>query len=180
MKKRRALISVFIIAFMLCIPFSIRRNIPDPAERGSDHAAEQAAAELEKQLSLHASVTWVTNCMGCGHTYSFSDASSVIGFTRDELASSFPEWSIKSFTREYALLERNIEGYCPEHFLLFYEQKRLSVYTVTEPWLKLEKLMSFDPSPYLFTEDELDELKNGAAFNSLIELDRYTDKHKKR
>ena len=176
------IVSVFAVAlsFLLALPQIHLGKTDRPADPSENHDTPLAVgAELEEELSPTASVEWLTHCTRCGHTYSYSDAGPVIGLTRGELAERYPDWSISAFSRSGAVLERTAAVYCPEHFILFAGEGRLCVYTAAAPELQLVELVSFSSAPYSFTEEEILTLASeGMAFDSLIELDRYTDKHK--
>ncbi|MBR3382288.1 MAG: hypothetical protein IKG85_04540 [Clostridia bacterium] len=147
---------------------------PPPAE------AAEADTALLAEISPNAEVVRRTFCKKCGHIYEYASAEGVVGLTEDELKARFPEWEIEEFTREYVLMTRSIDGFCPEHHVIFLEGDKLVVYSIVEPELKLEKLLDFDSSPYELGPAEKLLLKKGVAFSSLKELDDYTDRYRKK
>ncbi|MBO4562470.1 MAG: hypothetical protein J5772_02535 [Clostridia bacterium] len=130
-------------------------------------------ALLGIELSPAANVEWRTYCSRCGHTYTYYDASHVIGLDRDELASRYPDWEIVTFTREYALITRSIDRLCPEHHVLYLKDGGLEVYSVTEPELEEELLIGLDATPFGFDPNAEEMLSRGAVFDSLRDLDEY-------
>ena len=90
-----------------------------------------------------------------------------------------PEWHIAAFSREYSRLTRTLDAYCPEHYILYLERGIISVKTPVSPDLCEEELAAFEAEPYEFDEDEKARLKKGAAFDSLVEADRFLTEHKK-
>ncbi len=176
--KKHLLITLLLCllaAFSGCATLSDERTKAYPTE---DPGLIGAGAELYEQLSPSAAVEWRTYCRACGHTYVFRCADEAIGLTQSELASRFGGWTVKSFSREFAILEREIDGYCPDHFLLFRKGKKLRVYSVSEPELELVPLVDESAAQYSFSKEELEELASGIAFDSLLELDRYTESHR--
>lgn len=139
----------------------------------------EAEALLETELSPSALVHWSVRCLKCGHIYEYDSNEGVVGLTRHELETRFPEWSIAAFSREYAQLTREHDGWCPEHHLIFLEGDMLTVYSIVEPELTMEKLLDFSAEPFDLGPAERSLLKNGIAFSTLKELDDYTRRYKK-
>lgn len=148
-----------------------------PLEKSPGEDAVGADKALFTEISPSAAVEWRTLCKKCGHTYAYTDASEVIGLTREEIHRRFPEWQIDSFSREYAALSRSIDGYCPEHFILRLRKEKLWLYKASEPDLSEARLFTFDPSVYSFDSEEQNALKKGIAFDSLRLLDSFLEAH---
>ena len=177
MIKKITIVSVFVI---LCsISLSSIGCIKLRKHRGFSDNTSEAEALLSVEISPSASVEWNTLCKKCGHTYSYFSNEGVIGLSRSEFEYRYPEWSIESFSRENVILKRSIDGYCPDHHIVFLEGDRIVVYSVVEPELNLEKLLDFDSAPFDLGAVEIAFLKKGVAFSSLKELDDYTDRFKK-
>lgn len=133
----------------------------------------EAVSDPIKQLSPDAIVLWRTFCIKCGHTYTVSDAGSIIGLTEEEAASLFPTWRITAFTREAAVFTRSIDGACPDHFMLIRSGEELLVIRSIEPELEPGIRLKVDPSLLVFEPGETASLEEGILFDSLLELDDY-------
>ena len=167
-----------LILLITLLTFTLR-VFTKPSAHESAADSERISAVLEAEISPDASVHWSVYCKKCGHRYEYSTNEGVVGLTKDELLSRFPEWHVDTFTREYVSLSREHDGYCPEHYIVFLEGDKIVVYSITEPDLEMEKLLDFDTEPYEISPAVKLILKNGLALPSLIELDKYTDGFKK-
>lgn len=170
------ILSLLLLIILLTFTLGVFTK-PSQIDGGND--AEQMSAVLEAEISPEANVHWSVFCKKCGHCYEYSSNEGVVGLTKDELLRRFPEWRVETFTREYVSLSREHDGYCPEHYIVFLEGEKIVVYSITEPDLSMEKLLDFDTDPYELSTAAKLILKNGLAFPTLIELDKYTDGFKK-
>lgn len=149
------------------------------AKQADPEEARSVSAQLEKEISPNARVEWQIFCTKCGHSHVYFDALKVTGLTKTELARWYPEWHIAAFSREYSRLTRTLDAYCPEHYILYLERGIISVKTPVSPDLREEELAAFEAEPYEFDEGEKARLIKGAAFDSLVEADRFLTEHKK-
>ncbi|MCR5809249.1 MAG: hypothetical protein K6G56_06760 [Clostridiales bacterium] len=141
---------------------------------GNDGAVG-ANRDLVTEISPGAKVEWRTLCLRCGHYYVYCGAEKVIGFTLNELERRYRGWKVEAFSREFVQLSRELDCFCPEHFILRLKRDKLQILTVSEP--ELDEVALFEESAllYRFDDDEKDLLKDGVGFDSLKELDGFLE-----
>lgn len=177
MRKIVALLMIFAASFAavhISAEFFRPKTDTVPEEQSSD-----AWADPLKQISPQASVLRRTRFSACGHIYSSADADGVIGLTRSELESRFPDWHIELYSERFVVMTRTVDGYCPDHYILFLEGSRLRIARTAEPDFKLLTVLRQDASPYEFDAATAEMLRSGMAFDSLARLEDFVGQHQK-
>lgn len=144
-----------------------------------EEPSEEASAVFEAEVSPGAKAEWRVFCRKCGHAFTYSDASKVIGLSKAELERRLPDWSIAAFSREYVRLTKTMDVYCPDHYILYMRGGKLTVTTPVAPELNEEELASFTSERYSFPDKELERMTKGLAFDSLLEVENYISRYKK-
>lgn len=130
----------------------------------------------ESTLNSDARLAFVNVFTKCGHkTYEYSPAGEMSGYTRTELQNSSKSLRVVSFSPQEANIERYIDGYCPDHYLLKAKGKVLSIFKTDINTLSLVEKMrvSFDLSK--LEKDARDILEKGMIFGSLQEIEQYIE-----
>ncbi len=182
-------LAIFISAFSLLLAMSITAEpeseqpnmaleAPSSAEDGFIAAApiEEdgliAAAPFDEELAPGAVVELLTKCTLCGHTVK-SQRDDLAGITYNELAAGFSGWEVASFGHEGAVLSRELEAYCPRHYVLRYGYEELYIEQYTEDEFAPVRLMELSVVTDALPQELIKKLREGLAFNSLEEIDAF-------
>ncbi len=134
-----------------------------------EHNTSQTAATV-RDTTL---VEWITFFSACGHECVLSDRESAVGMTADMLAETYKGYEVRLFTDAHVKLKRELQGWCPEHFVLLMEDGALCVKKTDAETMLPYKVATLSASSDIFTENELKTLETGMAFDSLAAIDMY-------
>ncbi len=147
---------------------------PPPAEAAEPAEETPAAAQVaqrgEETVSPNAQVIW-QNQMCCGHTVEVESAQPIIGKTRAELEREYGADAILEFSPEKVTIAREMDLFCPEHYVLKLESGLLTVRKTGED-LKEEILLTLDVS---LPPDAAAECTEGLPFDSLEDINLYLE-----
>ena len=93
----------------------------------------------------------------------------MVNLTKEEIASKYPDWTIKEFSKDEIVLYKLANGLCNEHFVINDEEGAVIVYRLDEDYNKslYEKTNIY--TEYLPSED-LERLKEGIYVYTLSDL----------
>lgn len=105
----------------------IHPNSSPEAEMSESYINKNLDQEKTHLLSMEATKTISETTMklerfytSCGHTYveEYPMENRYIGKTKEELQTLFPNWHLKSFTSEQVVFRMELNGYCPDHYII--------------------------------------------------------------
>ncbi|MFZ5351414.1 MAG: BofC C-terminal domain-containing protein [Bacillota bacterium] len=107
----------------------------------------------------------------CGHTIEKSTLPSTdeVRLNKQELSLRYLPWSIKDFTSEEVLFERELETYCPKHFILGVNNGYIGVFVYNEEGERILKKTT-DISIDILTPADQKALQNGIIADTEDEL----------
>lgn len=130
--------------------------------------SETAGAVLDTAM-----VEWRTVFSGCGHTCVSEERKNAAGMTVEELEEAYENYKVNLFTEERIELRQELQGYCPEHFVLVEEEGTLCVIKTDALTLLPCRIVTLSASPEIFQAEERKRLETGIPFDSLSEIDAY-------
>lgn len=123
------------------------------------------------------SVVQNTTFSACGHTASHTVESSELSLLDIQtIASQFPDSTVKKETDGTIVVQKEVDGYCPEHFVLKCDDMgTLSVYKTNPQTAVSEEVQKLSNDVSLLENDLVAELENGLAFASMADIDVYLE-----
>ncbi len=103
--------------------------------------------------------TYYTKCNHYINNYQEIDISDV-NLNEDELKEKYREWKITSFSAEQVIFEREVEGFCNQHYKLKIVDDCIVIYQIDEENKEIEYEKTEITSEYLTQQDIL-KLKEG-------------------
>jgi len=95
-----------------------------------------------------------------------------IGKTGKQMKRAFPEWELAKFTPEKVTFRKNIDGYCPNHYVIKAKEGYLVIYRPKKDTGKLEAVEESN-IPYQWLSPEMKEqVDKGLAVDSREEVER--------
>ncbi len=112
----------------------------------------------------------------CGHTIEREETGGAFsGLTLDEVRKTYPDVRAAALEGNTALIERELECYCPAHYVLFSDELgHLLVSHTTEPDFE-EDVMTLKYDPTGLPSDVQVLLEEGIDFSSLEEINAYLE-----
>lgn len=121
-------------------------------------------------------VQWRYLFSRCGHERKDTGAKDVTGYTLPEIIAAYPDCRVTEMSAERAAIERILPEYCPDHYVLVWtEQETLCVFQTDETTLETVELMQLSISPESLDAALLEPLRDGMAFDSLVEINEYLE-----
>jgi len=145
------------------------------AEKGNGGRMVPSAEERTPRVSASTVVEWAASFTECGHEVRSEGLMDTLGMAMEDVALRHPEYDIRIFSSERALLRRTLEGYCPRHYVLKLSDDGLGVFQTDEASLKIVSIMNLDADAFDFNGAEMEALTVGIAFNNLEDINRYLE-----
>lgn len=123
-------------------------------------------------IEEHAEVILITHYLGCGHEVERTLTSeNYVGLTQKQIQALYPQYTILSFDSTHVELKREVEGVCPQHYMVKLEGSNLVIYQRTEDdsWRKVQTIEDFT-MPY---PDQA--LTEGVIFDDMHQIERYLE-----
>ncbi len=113
----------------------------------------------------------------CGHTLEKDETGGeFIGCTLEDITQKYADARVLELNNQKAIIERELERYCPDHYMLFMDNKgEICVSNTAEEDYTKEVLqvLNFDA---VGLDDEITaELENGVLLNTLEEVNSYLE-----
>lgn len=147
---------------------------------GASEAARQESEAVDA-LGSHSilpttEVTWTLHFDACGHDAVLHDGTAVMGMTAKQIAAAFPNVTVLLLDSSRAVLIGEMDGCCPEHYLLCAtDDGRLTVKRFSPALMGYEECMELAMSAWESDEEARSELEDGIAFDTLAEIDMYIE-----
>lgn len=120
-------------------------------------------------------VTWLMHFSACGHDHVSHDGTAVMGMDERRITERFEHCTVMALNAESALLVSELEGYCPEHYVLADSGGGLTVSRFSVKLMDTEVCMTLDVATDELSDDARTALAAGLAFDSLTEIDMYVE-----
>lgn len=153
--------------------YSADRPNYSPAPDNSEDAHTVSIERIPAQVLSSTEVEWITSFKACGHESVEKDSKSAVGMTVEKLKEIYADYEVRMFTAEKVKLKRELDGYCPQHYVVLLEEGRVCVKRTDPDKFLPYKVMELSISAEILDADIREELENGIAFNSLEEINAY-------
>ena len=121
-------------------------------------------------------VVWKYRFTQCGHELTAEDGADLTGYTLPDIIAAYPDCRVTEMSAEHTAIERMLNEYCPEHYLLIWtEENTLSVFHTEAETMRNEELMQLAVDPASLDSALLEPLRSGIAFDSLVEINAYLE-----
>ncbi len=122
-------------------------------------------------------ITKYTFLLCGGHTEQRQETGGpLVGLNKTQIEEKYPDAKVAELTNKRAVIERELERYCPKHVVLFLDdQNRLSISQTDETDLEKENITTLTYDVSYLPEEELSKLEEGLVFDSLEEINIYLE-----
>ncbi len=120
----------------------------------------------------HAEVILISHYLGCGHdTEQTLQSDGYVGLTKKQLQALYPLYTITSFSSTRVEIRRDVEGVCPQHYMVKLENSKLVIYQRNDDdtWREVQTIEDF----YMPYEDEA--LKEGVVFDDMHQIESFLE-----
>ncbi|MEG1892913.1 MAG: hypothetical protein RR232_00195 [Clostridia bacterium] len=146
-------------------------ELPSPPE------AEQNVATVDVQavarITATTQIKWMCGFSTCGHEIEADAESELIGMSEAEVKSACPGYQVTEFSQAHVILKKNVEGYCPQHFILKLAGDELHVLQTDKATLKSVEVMKIELDAAKLSEEVRTELEKGLPFDDLEQINAY-------
>ncbi|OGO76883.1 MAG: hypothetical protein A2Y23_07825 [Clostridiales bacterium GWB2_37_7] len=107
----------------------------------------------------------------CGHLLDKDsvDIREFINLSEEDLKSKYPDWTVSEFSTQQVILKREIQTYCPKHFIISSKDGYIAIYVYNYDGVKTLYEMTDYPISILTNEDQ-SNLEYGIVAESEEEL----------
>jgi hypothetical protein len=158
------------------IPSSLRNPVPGGIEANADSNVNGEQDQIpitntDGLITASTKVIFKTYFTLCSHMVDkeLEDKSDVINLSELGLESKFPEWSVDAFSTQQVILKREIQTYCPRHYIIGSKDGYIAIYVYNSDGLKILHEMTEYPTSIL-TIDDQKNLEYGIVADSEEEL----------
>lgn len=156
------------------IPNSIRNpgtveKLPN-AEPATNNE-QPANGNLDNFITASTTIVFKTYFTLCGHMVDKTpeDNKEFINLSEDALANKYTDWKVSEFSTQQVILKREIQTYCPRHYIISSKDGYIAIYAYNEDGVKTLYEMTDDPISILTKEDQ-SNLEYGIVADSEEEL----------
>jgi hypothetical protein len=97
------------------------------------------------------------------------DTKELVNMSESKLAARYPDWSVREFSPQQVILKREIQTYCPRHFIIGSKDGYVAIYVYDSEGVKTLFEMTNNPISVL-TPDDQRNLEYGIVADSEEEL----------
>jgi len=192
--KRKQALTIIGLFLLLCIigyslGYLYRFSVKEPEKDGKegfemqihgvmegqepDGLIQESSGQADNLTARDTVLSFRQFFLKCQHLIEESKviSNSEVGMNQEQLASLYPDWTLKQFEKSRVVFEKQTDNYCPNHFIIFDENGYLAVYKTSfdDGELHLHELTDI-------RSDMLDEhfrnlIKQGKAVETLEEID---------
>lgn len=167
----------------LCLGILIGSTALAPGRQAQVPAPSDLAEEAESAGNIgivsilpDTEVVWKYRFTQCGHERIAKSGADITGYTLPDIIAAYPDCRVTEMSAEHTAIERMLNEYCPEHYLLIWtEENTLSVFHTGEETMHNEELMQLAVDPASLDSALLEPLRSGIAFDSLEEINAYLE-----
>lgn len=140
-------------------------------------AAEPVGAIGEQSILPTTDVTIRYTFLLCGHTREKHETGGELtGYTLEDITEKYPDARVLELSAERAVIERELERYCPDHVALFVDGAgNLCISQTEETDFEAEKVTTLNYDISDLPEDVISQLEEGIVFDSLEQVNAYLE-----
>ncbi len=163
---------VLAIIFVLCWAAGMFVAANSPEISGQVEAAQVTDTEF---IALTSKLIVCYEYKLCGHTIKEEQEmpADYVGLDKQELREQLGAVSITSFSAKEVVLTKRLDGYCPEHLVVYLEGEQLCVYRALLGSGENEQIEVFDIPQQELWAAEIYALQQGKVFGSIAEVRSY-------
>jgi len=98
-----------------------------------------------------------------------------IGLNRQELESNFPEWDVYEFSSSKVILTKELDDYCPNHFILKDKDGMIVIYMPSKGENESRSIQNTQIPINKLPPDFQDEIRKGLVIDSLQEIEYFLE-----
>ncbi|NLI60747.1 MAG: hypothetical protein GX375_04870 [Clostridiales bacterium] len=98
-----------------------------------------------------------------------------VGLSRQSIELKFPEWGIYEFSTEKVTLTKEIDDYCPGHFVLKEKEGMVVIYMPSEPGYEYTSIEETHIPINKLPPDVQEEIRGGMVIDSLEEVEYFME-----
>ncbi|HOF95475.1 MAG TPA: hypothetical protein PLE79_08040 [Clostridia bacterium] len=113
----------------------------------------------------------------CGHVIEKTEKDGELtGLRLEDIANKYPDCRVLEFDEAHVVISRELERYCPKHYILFLDDNnKLCILHTDEADFEKEVVTVLNYDVSALPEEVLDLLKEGISFASLEEINLYLE-----
>ncbi|WP_129722655.1 hypothetical protein [Xylanivirga thermophila] len=154
--------------------FSAGRR-PDNIENNAILNATDSTASNQspKTVSLNAKIHFKRLYNYCLHTTTQTVVApkEIVGLTKEELAKNYSDWIVTDFSKNDITLEKEIDSYCPLHYMVRDEEGYVAIYKYNEENDQLDIIKQTNIKTEFLPDDTKMHILNGIGLESLEEVE---------
>jgi hypothetical protein len=156
------------------IPNSIRNQgtggIAASADTGTNNE-QPTNANPNSLITTSTKIVFKTYFNLCGHIVDRDpeDIKAFINLSEEALKNKYPDWVVNEFSSQQVILKREIQTYCPKHYIISSKDGYIAIYVYNDDGVKTLFDMTDDPISILTKEDQ-SKLEYGIVADSEDEL----------
>ena len=120
-------------------------------------------------------VEWLYQFTLCGHGYEAHPETDLTGYTLEDIVREYPDCRVTQMDAQHVKIERRIDEYCPEHYLLVTTEDSLCVFHTNHETMLSEQVMELNVTTQDMPEEIQYQLSSGLVFDSLEEINAYLE-----
>jgi hypothetical protein len=156
------------------IPNTIRNPGNGGIEANGEHGTindQPANANPNNLITASTKIVLKTYFTLCGHMVDKDpvDTKDYINLSEEALKNKYPDWTVNEFSTQQVILKREIQTYCPRHYIISSKDGYIAIYVYNEEGVKTLYDMTNDPISILTKEDQ-SNLEYGIVADSEEEL----------
>jgi len=156
------------------IPNSIRNPGPTDLIANADTVPEKdqiATADPENLIKANTKIIFKTYFSLCSHMVDENqdDTREFVNLSEEALKTKYPDWAINEFSTQQVILKREIQTYCPRHYIIGVKDGYIAIYVYNNDGIKTLYQMTDNPTSILTREDQ-DKLQYGIVADNDEEL----------
>lgn len=141
------------------IPNSIRNPVATDIIANADpgESKEQTAtANPENLITANTKIIFKTYFTLCSHMVD-EDPENIrefVNLSEEALKNKYPDWTVNEFSRQQVILKREIQTYCPRHYIIGAKDGYIAIYVYNNNGEKTLYQMTENPTSILTKEDQ--------------------------
>lgn len=140
-------------------------------------AAEPVGNIGEQSILPTTDVTIRYTFLLCGHTREKHETGGELtGYTLEDITKKYPDARVLELSGERAVIERELERYCPDHVALFVDGAgNLCISQTDETDFEAEKVTTLNYDVSDLPEEVISQLEEGIVFDTLEQVNAYLE-----
>ncbi len=180
--KRRLmfLVGLLVLLIIIGVAYGFLSRVPAEAEEtpgGDNSNGEKGTAYLSYRLENQSVLIFERHYAKCNDVLSDESAMTHfhLGKTRADMELAYPRWRLTDFTPEKVVFRKEIDGYCPMHYIIKEKEGYLAVYRshkeTGELYIEDELNVRFD----WLERDVQEQIRNGLVVDTAEEVEQLVE-----